>query len=60
MASIQVCECGDYETVDDVWHLEATDCCEVMRPACETGVVFDYNGDPDVRVCAMGKGCDAR
>lgn len=36
-----------------------TDCCEEPRWECETGLVFDSAGDPDVRLCRAGTGCDA-
>jgi hypothetical protein len=34
------------------------DCCDVLRPEDETFVVLDSNGDPDVRVCRRGMGCN--
>lgn len=34
------------------------DCCDLARWECETFVVLDANGDPDVRVCRRGSGCD--
>lgn len=38
--------------------LVATDCCEEPRWKCETGIVYDSAGDPDVRLCRAGSGCD--
>lgn len=35
----------------------STDCCDVLRPANETDVALDINGDVDVRVCRTGMGC---
>jgi hypothetical protein len=35
-----------------------TDCCDEQRWECETTVVLDSNGDPDVRACKRGFGCD--
>lgn len=34
------------------------DCCEEPRWECETTIVYDSAGDPDVRVCRAGTGCD--
>lgn len=35
-----------------------TDCCDDPRWECETTVLLDANGDPDVRACKRGFGCD--
>jgi hypothetical protein len=37
-----------------------TDCCDPFRWECETSVLFDGAGDPDVRACRTGMGCDKR
>jgi hypothetical protein len=36
-----------------------TDCCDVPRWECQTFVVLDSNGDPDVRSCVADRGCRA-
>lgn len=45
------CACGDD------CPLVATDCCDILRFECETGVGYDANGDPDVRGCLDDFGC---
>jgi hypothetical protein len=35
-----------------------TDCCDPVRWDCETTVLLDGAGDPDVRACKRGMGCD--
>ena len=47
--------CGDPDCGCD---LVVTDCCEEPRWNCQTGVVFDSAGDPDVRLCRDGFGCN--
>lgn len=37
-----------------------TDCCDEPRPESLTVLQLDYNGDPDVRVCRRGFGCNRR
>lgn len=39
--------------------LRMTDCCEDPRWECETGIIFDGAGDPDVTVCRPDYGCKA-
>lgn len=34
-----------------------TDCCTVPRWTCQTTLIFDTAGDPDVRLCDPGYGC---
>jgi hypothetical protein len=36
-----------------------TDCCDVPRWECQTFVVLDGAGDPDVRTCVAERGCRA-
>lgn len=49
----EMCVCGEYELV-------AVDCCDKMRCEGQTVIVLDGAGEPDVRVCREGVGCDAR
>jgi hypothetical protein len=50
-AEVECDECGPVNLVN-------TDCCDQPRPECETHMVLDSAGDPDVRVCRTGEGCD--
>ena len=47
--------CGDEGCGCD---LVMTDCCEEPRWNCQTGIVFDSAGDPDVQLCRDGFGCN--
>jgi len=55
MGPVEV-KCSDCEDWDI---LVATDCCDKPRMECRTVMLTDYNGDPDVRVCRDGHGCEA-
>lgn len=39
--------------------LRMTDCCDVPRWTCQTGIVYDSAGDPDVIICRRDHGCEA-
>lgn len=39
--------------------LVQTDCCDPLRFSCQTVVILDGAGDPDVTVCRAGYGCNA-
>ena len=57
-ANSPMCDCGesgsDSESVLD--HIVETDCCGT-RWECETVIILDGAGEPDVRVCRTGFGC---
>jgi hypothetical protein len=51
--------CPENSAVDagECCGVTATDCCEGMKPTCETSACLDANGDVDVVVCRQWCGC---
>lgn len=47
-------DCGDPDCGCDPI---LTDCCLPPRWTCQTTLIYDTAGDPDVRLCDPGHGC---